>query len=159
MKASRLWGGVLTLAVAGLILTTSACGGGDSKATPAATTRGAQPTASATRPAAAATAAGGTTVRVRLTEFNVTPDRRSIPAGNVTLEIKNDGALQHELIIHRYDGTKREEFRDIGEIGAGETKTVTVNIPPGEYELACEVGEDTPDSHYEKGMHTDVVFG
>lgn len=171
MKATRLlWRGALTLAVVAPMLAAAACGGGgDSKPAPTVKAPATQPAAAATKPAAAptsaptkdavtpTTASPGVTLKVTLTEFAVTTDKTSLPAGNVTLQIRNGGALGHELIIHRYNGPDREEFKDVGEIGAGETKTVTVNLPASKYELACEVGEGTPDSHYDKGMRTDIT--
>ncbi len=56
-------------------------------------------------------AAAGTTVRVTLSDFKVTPERSTFPAGRVKLQLRNTGATMHNL---RIDGL-----------------ATSANVPPG----------------------------
>ena len=82
-----------------------------------------------------APAAGGgepTTVDVNMVELAFEPSEFTIPANtDVTITAVNAGALPHTFTI--------TDVADTGEVPAGDSASVTVNLPPGEYEFICTV--------------------
>jgi len=69
-----------------------------------------------------------------------------LPAGEVTLEIDNQGAALHDITI--------EELGDetVAEAEGGETDSGSVTLEPGEYTVYCSVS-----GHREAGMETTVT--
>ena len=112
--------------------------------------------------AAVAPAKGGT-VNATLTEMKIALDKTSLPAGPITFVVKNNGTMEHELVVIQTDLAedklapdveepgKVDETGNVGETGevkVGESKTFTITIPAGHYVIMCnEVG------HYAAGMH------
>ncbi len=112
---------------------------------------------------AAVSPARGGTVNVMLTDMKIAVDRTSISAGAIAFVVKNNGAVEHELVVIQTDVSqeklaadadeagKMDETGNVGETGdmkVGESKTFTVTLPAGHYVLMCnEVG------HYLSGMH------
>jgi len=108
-------------------------------------------------------AAKGGTVNATLTEMKIVLDRTSIPAGPITFVVKNNGTMEHELVVIQTDLAedklppdveepgKVDETGNVGETGEvkpGESKSFTITIPAGHYVIMCnEVG------HYAAGMH------
>lgn len=79
------------------------------------------------------------TVAVRLADFTVTPDRSSVPAGTIRFNATNAGpAYEHELVLHRVnpDGSG-DLIGKAGDIHTGESKSLTADLTPGTYRLAC----------------------
>lgn len=71
----------------------------------------------------------------------------TLPAGEVTLELDNQGSIDHDLTV--------EELGDeevVEDIAGGESGTGTVELEPGEYTFYCDVG-----THREAGMETTVT--
>ena len=107
--------------------------------------------------------ARGGTVNATLTDMKIAVDRTSISAGAITFMVKNNGAVEHELVVIQTDVSqdklaadpdeagRMDETGNVGETGdmmVGESKTFTVTLPAGHYVLICnEVG------HYPSGMH------
>jgi plastocyanin len=88
--------------------------------------------------AAASPAAGGQAaapsgpVEVDMVDLAFNPTELTIPANtDVTIHAVNSGALPHTFTI--------PEVVDTGELAAGDSKDVTVNLPPGEYDFHCAV--------------------
>jgi uncharacterized cupredoxin-like copper-binding protein len=112
-------------------------------------------------------ASGPAKINVTEDEWHITMSQTSIPAGQVTFVLKNQGNLQHELVFLKTDvaqdkiapsadepGTV-DESASIGEIedvDAGQTKEATFDLKPGNYVLLCN-----KESHYESGMHVAFV--
>jgi uncharacterized cupredoxin-like copper-binding protein len=110
---------------------------------------------------------GPAKVTVTMTEWSVKISQTTLPAGQVSFALKNDGKLTHELAILKTDlphdkiparvedATKVQEIGIIGEIEdveAGLTKADVFDLVPGNYVLICnEV------SHYQAGMHLAFV--
>jgi uncharacterized cupredoxin-like copper-binding protein len=100
------------------------------------------------------------TVLVHLKEFSVTPQTRSVPAGEVTFDAANDGQSPHELAVIKTNTAPGalpvangvpDETGDLGEaedIDAGSSKSVTLVLKPGHYVLICNLA-----GHYQAGMH------
>jgi len=135
-----------------------ACGGEEEKAaTPAATPTAAPP-------------AAATTVHVDLKEWSVTPDVTTVPAGSITFDAKNEGAIGHELVIIKTDlaadalpvsGGRVDEAaagEEGGEIeeedlpSGAEYSEATFDLTPGKYVLICNIP-----GHYENGMFAEVT--
>ena len=127
------------------------------------------------------TAAPGTTVDVALGDTNglngmmtMTPTPTSVPAGNVTFVVKNNGTIDHEMIVLKTDtpfdqvpvtdagdppakvttgADKVDEGTSVGETGdpnlkPGETRTFTIkDMKAGNYVLVCNIAK-----HYQMGM-------
>jgi iron uptake system component EfeO len=109
----------LTLAAA---LALAACGG----------------TQPATSGPGASTPAG--TVNVEAKEYAFTPSTITVPAGEVTFQVKNAGTEEHEFELFNADGTT--VIDEIEGLVPGLTKTLTVpaeKVPPGEYLFMCKL--------------------
>lgn len=102
-------------------------------------------------------------ISVTTEEFSFTPDDWTVPAGeDVTIEITNNGSVDHEWVILQ-DGvqvaseddlpdTEEELLADFvyweEEVGAGETGTFTFTAPAaGEYQIICAI-----EDHFNAGM-------
>jgi len=113
-----------------LILTLSACGGGNKAK-----------------------------INVEMTDAGYVPAQFTVPAGaEVTLVVKNTGLLEHEFAIMDKDykvdppfGDKDEShiYWELEQVEAGTTKTGTFTAPtePGDYEVVCGL-----QGHIERGM-------
>ncbi len=109
-------------------------------------------------------------VAVTLKDFSLTPDKTTVPAGEVTFDIKNQGPSQHEFVVVRtdlaaaklpYDESKfavnedSEQLTKVDEkeaISKGDTTQLKVNLPPGHYVLFCNIP-----THYSQGMRADFT--
>jgi plastocyanin len=94
-------------------------------------------------------AAAPTAVSVRLSEWKVDLSRRSVPAGQVTFTISNAGSIPHAFEV---EGRGLE--REVEQMAPGGTRTLTLNLRPGSYEVYCPVGDD---SHKKLGMVATLV--
>jgi uncharacterized cupredoxin-like copper-binding protein len=117
-------------------------------------------------------AAGGQDVAVTLSQWVVAPSATTVPAGSVTFTVANDGTIPHEFVvlqtetpaadfpIKSFEG-ESERFNEdtagtnageTGDMEAGTTKTLTIDLDPGHYAFVCNLPE-----HYGQGMHTDFT--
>ena len=97
----------------------------------------------------AAHAAAPTAVAVRLTEWSVELSRRSVPAGAVTFTITNAGTIPHAVEVEG-----RGVEREVESMAPGGTRTLTLTLAPGSYEVYCPVGGE---SHKKLGMVTTLT--
>jgi len=110
--------------------------------------------------ALAACGGGGpsTNLSVDMVEFTFTPADFTVPAGQeITLELRNNGAVVHDFIIMNLGAEVGQDFgeEDVpnvywkAELGPGTSNTYTFTAPsqPGEYQVVC----GTP-GHYLAGM-------
>lgn len=88
-----------------------------------------------------------TQVDAALGEWYVRLNPSIVKAGNVRFNVRNEGENRHFLEI---EGQGIEEKSRT--LNAGETTTMTVNLPAGTYEAYCPIG-----NHTERGMHTELV--
>jgi uncharacterized cupredoxin-like copper-binding protein len=85
----------------------------------------------------------------------------SVTAGKATITFKNVGTKVHEVVVLKTDtpagklkvGANHEVSEDASvgedsETDPGKTKTTTINLPPGNYVMVCNIAR-----HYEKGMY------
>lgn len=124
--------------------------------------------AAATLAAAVLVAAPATdaasTVSVKLSDFKVAPSKKSVAHGRVTFRVKNSADMEHELVVIKTSrkaaslptssSGKASEKGSVGEVelGAGKSKSLTLNLKKGHYALICNVG-----GHYKAGMHADFT--
>jgi uncharacterized cupredoxin-like copper-binding protein len=108
--------------------------------------------------------AGSITVQLR--DWSVTPSQSSAHAGTVTFHAvhpmmdmmsTSQGGNTHALTVARKndDGTY-EVLGSVWDIGVGQSKDLTLDLSPGNYELQCNVVEEMAKktvSHYKQGMH------
>lgn len=150
-----------TAVVVALAATFVATGCGDDETKPAATA----PTAATT----AATPAAGT-VDVVIKEYTVEPNPASVPAGEVTFNVTNEGALDHEMLViktdlsakklprnpkepERVDEDSKAGMETIGEVEAikpGKSSSKSFDLKAGKYVLLCNIT-----GHYTSGQYTD----
>jgi uncharacterized cupredoxin-like copper-binding protein len=131
--------------------TLTACGssggsGGATSAAPAPTTS-TTAAAPATTPASAP-AAAGQSLTASLTEFTIKLSSTSLKAGTYTFTVKNAGSITHALTV---DGSGVDD-KSTGDMAPGSTKTLTVTLKPGKYEVYCPVG-----NHKMEGMDDTVT--
>jgi uncharacterized cupredoxin-like copper-binding protein len=77
-------------------------------------------------------------------EFRFTGARRSVPAGQVLLQLKNIGEDEHDLRIAGPRGTARAET---GVVAPGDLGRLKVRLSRGRYTYFCSVSD-----HAERGM-------
>lgn len=103
--------------------------------------------------------APSTKLNLSLTDFHFTPDAFAVPAGKeITLNVTNDGAVEHEFVIFKLGTDAGDKFggEDEGniywevEVQPGEAKSVTFTAPtePGTYAITCGIP-----GHLEAGMN------
>ena len=109
--------------------------------------------------------AGSITVQLR--DWSVNPSQSSVRAGTITFHAvhpmmdmmsTSQGGKTHALTVARKndDGTY-EVLGSVWDIGVGQSKDLTLDLSPGNYELQCNVVEELGTktvSHYKQGMHT-----
>jgi uncharacterized cupredoxin-like copper-binding protein len=127
-----------TVLVVAAVLALAGCGGNysASSGSPGSTTNG--------------TAGASQTVSISEAEFKLSPSSLSVDkAGKVTLQVKNTGSITHALEI---EGNGVEE--KTGSIDPGQSKTITVDLSKGSYEIYCPI-----DGHRAKGMEGTLQVG
>lgn len=107
-------------------------------------------------------------IDVHLSNWSVDPATASAKAGSVTFRAihdmghmhgGNEGGFIHDLAVARKnaDGSM-EVLGQVKNLAMGEWKELTLDLPPGDYELQCNAVEDLGGgkivAHYVKGMHT-----
>jgi uncharacterized cupredoxin-like copper-binding protein len=108
--------------------------------------KGTQPSSQSTSTQATTTAATTTTtttatttksaapVPVSETEFKIALPKTTVPAGSYTFEVKNDGKIDHDLVI---EGNGVDE--KTATIGAGDSATLKVDLKQGTYDVYCSI--------------------
>lgn len=102
-------------------------------------------------------------------EWEVDIDAVGATAGDVTFTMTNSGTIQHEFLVVKTDiadgkiplgednrfseeGEGLAVIDEIPEWNIKETKTLTVKLDPGNYQLLCNIA-----GHYANGMHAAFV--
>ena len=112
-----------------------------------------------------AAAASAPTVQVSLVEFRITPSVTTVPAGQVTFAVRNQGRVAHEMVIVQTDAAPNmlkldadgdadesgngPKIGEVDDVGPGKTASETFTLKPGHYVLFCN-----QPGHYQMGMAT-----
>jgi plastocyanin len=89
-------------------------------------------------------------VAVKAVEYYFLLSRPTVRAGEVTVELNNQGQDPHNLNIRR-NGDEGEPLQ-IPETASLQRNVAKLDLPPGTYKLWCSLPE-----HEELGMHTTLV--
>ena len=89
-------------------------------------------------------------VSARASEYYWVLSRPKVKAGELTVELNNQGEDPHNLNL-RLESDEGEPLQ-IPETDSGERSVATFDLPPGKYRLWCSLPE-----HEEKGMHTTLT--
>ncbi len=108
---------------------------------------------------------GTKTVNIDLKEYAITADVLSVPAGSVTLKVRNAGDVDHEMVVLKTDlspsalptdpdkdkvneeGAGVQSIGELEDIHPGNTPSKTFNLSPGKYIFVCNIP-----GHYRNGM-------
>ena len=121
-------------------------------------------------PAIAAAPSGP--VNIALDQWSISPQVATVPAGSITFDVANIGSITHEFVVMKTDtpaaglhvgsfegerprvneDTAGTNVGETGDMKAGTTKSVTINLAPGHYVFMCNLP-----AHYGLGMHTDFT--
>jgi len=110
------------------------CGGGDGEGGAGTSEAGAAPSAS---------------LSVSASEFAFEPAELTADAGEVTIELVNDGAAPHAIAVA---GNGVDESSE--EVDGGAMTSLTVELEDGTYEIWCPVGD-----HRDRGMVGTLTVG
>ena len=89
------------------------------------------------------------TVAITETEFKISPPSKPLKAGEITFDVKNAGKTEHDLVVTGNGVTKGTP-----RFNGGESRTLTVTLKPGTYELFCSVP-----GHKQAGMDRKITVG
>ena len=115
----------------------------------------------------------GKTVDVSLVDYQVLPKTKSVPAGDVTFKITNNGTFVHEFVVDKAADAAKLPLESNGEvdedaisddnhlgevedIDPGATEDLKVTLEAGDYVLFCN-RVDGNIVHFKKGMHSDFT--
>ncbi|MCI0711292.1 MAG: PQQ-dependent sugar dehydrogenase [Chloroflexi bacterium] len=86
--------------------------------------------------------AGGAAIDVSLVEFSINMPTQ-IQSGSVTFNVTNNGTMEHNFKV---EGNSIESVFDTN-LQPAETRSMTIDLPPGTYEVYCPV-----EDHADQGM-------
>jgi uncharacterized cupredoxin-like copper-binding protein len=96
--------------------------------------KGPETTAEATTTAATTTTSAATSVPVTETEFKIALPKSTLAAGSYSFQVKNDGKIEHDLVIQGNGVDERTPT-----IEPGKTATLKVDLKPGTYDVYCSI--------------------
>lgn len=121
-----------------------ACGGSSATPTPLAPTVAPSAVRSAVPASVAPSlAAGPTVVAVAIADYAFTPSAITVPAGEVTFQLNNTAAQEHEFEIFKGDAVVDEAEGLV----PGLERDLIVTLEPGDYTFACKLAD-----HEARGM-------
>jgi uncharacterized cupredoxin-like copper-binding protein len=91
-------------------------------------------TEATTTTATTTTTSAATSVPVSETEFKITLPKRTLAAGSYSFEVKNDGKIEHDLVVQ---GNGVDEKTPT--IAPGKSATLKVDLKPGTYDVYCSI--------------------
>ena len=86
----------------------------------------------------ACTSSSADAIRVISTDTECIPERTTFDAGELTFEVKNDGDEPTELYVF---GEGDKVISEVENVGPGTSRTLTVDLAAGRYELGCKPGQ------------------
>src|SRR3954468_19563733 len=93
-----------------------------------------------------------TVVHLTESEYQIASDKESAKGPHVFLEIKNEGKLEHEVVVKDSGGKVLTEKENIE---PGKSATLAVDAKAGTYTLVCELKTDGK-SHEDLGMKREL---
>ena len=105
-------------------------------------------------------ASADSTVTVSLGEYTVEPDSGSVEAGKIQFVAENSGTEIHELYVLKVREGGYDVVGEIENVAPGGAGGMTLELEPGDYQLACLIVPGEADStvdHFKEGMHTDFT--
>ena len=89
------------------------------------------------------TPAAGHTVRLRLDEYRVLPQRVTVPAGRIEIVARNTGRLTHNVAVVQFDRPLGEDeetqYARTPTAHPGDVVRASVTLKPGKYRLVCTI--------------------
>ncbi len=83
----------------------------------------------------------GKPLEIAVTEYKLRPNQITVPGGTVTITVRNDGRLTHNLDIVPRTGTTPSADHTPA-IPPGQSATITVALKPGRYTIASTILSD-----------------
>jgi iron uptake system EfeUOB component EfeO/EfeM len=87
-------------------------------------------------------------VEIVATEYAFSPENVTVPAGEVTFTVRNDGQEEHEFEIFQGDRV----IDEVEGLIPGLERDLTVTLDPGEYRIVCMLND-----HLERGMEATLT--
>jgi plastocyanin len=88
-------------------------------------------------------AAKGHTVRLRLDEYRVLPERITVPAGRVEVVARDVGRLTHNVAIVQFDRPlgedEEKQYARTRTAHPGDVVRTSVTLKPGRYRIVCTI--------------------
>ena len=91
-------------------------------------------------------AANDSSVTVVAADIKLTDSTYHASAGPVAITYRNDGSIEHTLVIEGVDGFRLDVPKH------GDTEQATTNLQSGEYTIYCDIP-----GHREAGMHATLT--
>jgi uncharacterized cupredoxin-like copper-binding protein len=89
------------------------------------------------------TPASGHTIRLRLDEYRILPERITVPAGRVEIVARDVGRLTHNVAVVQFDRPlgedEEKQYARTPTAHPGDVVRTTVTLRPGKYRLACTI--------------------
>ena len=89
------------------------------------------------------TPAAGHTVRLRLDEYRVLPQRVTVPAGRIEIVARNTGRLTHNVAVVQFDRPlgedEEKQYARTPTAHPGDVVRTSVTLKPGKYRLVCTI--------------------
>jgi plastocyanin len=126
----------------------AACGDSSGDSSSAATTTSSSSSAAGSASGSDSAAGQAQTLSVSEADFSIKLDNSTLPAGDYTITVTNDGHATHDLVVEQ----NGSDVAKSDSIGPGESATVTVTLAAGKYVFYCSIG-----NHRAMGMETDVT--
>ncbi|MDX1689393.1 MAG: hypothetical protein R3290_00080 [Acidimicrobiia bacterium] len=102
-------------------------------------------------------AAPSSEATVELREFAVDVSASSWRSEGTTVSVRNTGEFGHTLLVTSAAG---DVVGSVDLLAPGASTTLSLDLPPGAYELTCRIVVGLPDGttvdHYEAGMSTGI---
>jgi plastocyanin len=89
------------------------------------------------------TPAAGHTVRLRLDEYRVLPQRVTVPAGRIEIVARDTGRLTHNVAVVQFDrplgDDEEKQYARTPTAHPGDVVRTSVTLKPGKYRLVCTI--------------------